>query len=83
MALTSTLLGAVRFALSRADKGHVVALRAAAAAASAMSAIWKHCSKQRRRASFGPQSGSLAVAIEVEILSDSWRARHQPPEQKT
>jgi hypothetical protein len=83
MARTSALLGAVRFVLCRADSGHVVALRVVAAAASAMSAIGKHCSIQRIRVFFGPQTASLAVAIEVEILSNSWRGRHQPPEQET
>jgi hypothetical protein len=83
MALTSTLLVALRFLLSRADRGNVMALRAAAAAANAMSAIGKHCSNQRSRAFSGPQTESLAAAIEVEILLESWRGRHQPPEQET
>jgi hypothetical protein len=82
MALTSTLPGAVRFALSLADRGRVMALRAAVAVASAMSAIEKHCSDQRSRAFSGPQTQALAAAIEVEILLVSWRARHRPPEQE-
>jgi hypothetical protein len=81
MALTSTLPGAVRFALSLADRGRVMALRAAVAIASAMSAI-ENCSDQRSRAFSGPQTQALAAAIEVEILLVSWRARHRPPEQE-
>jgi hypothetical protein len=70
MELASSLLGAVRFVLSRADRGRVIALRAATTAMSAMSSIGKHCSNQE----------SLAAAIEVEIFLESWRRRHPSAE---
>jgi hypothetical protein len=81
MALVSTLLGAVRSTFSRADGGYVIPLRAVTA--SVMSATGKHCSSQRSRAFSGTQTEALAAAIKVEIYLESWRARHQRPEQET
>jgi hypothetical protein len=83
MALISALHAAVRFVHSCVDRGHVAARRAAAAAVSTMSAIGRHCSNTQGRVISEPQAESLAAAIEVEILLDSWRARHQPAEQTT
>jgi hypothetical protein len=83
VALASTLLRALRLVLPCADRGHAMALRAAAAAASAMAAIVKYCTNQQISAISEAQSKSLAAAIEVEILLKSWRARHQPPERET
>jgi hypothetical protein len=82
MGLASTLLGAVRFIISRAGRGRVTAWRGVAAAG-AMSASGRHGSNQRSRAFSGQQAESLAAAIEVEILWKSWRGRHQAPEQET
>jgi hypothetical protein len=80
MALISTLLGAVRLVLYRAGTGQVMALRAATAAASAMSAIGKQFSNQRSRAFSRPQTEPPVAAIEVEIFLTSWRGRHPSAE---
>jgi hypothetical protein len=79
MALTSTLVGTVLFAVSRANGGYAMALRAAARATSTIAGRW---SFQRLLAFSEPQTEALAAAIEVEILFTSWRARHQMPEQE-
>jgi hypothetical protein len=81
MALTSTSLGAVLFALSRAIVGYIIPLRVVTV--SAISAIGKHGSSQRGRALSKSQTEALAAAIAVESYSKSWQGRHQPPGQET
>jgi hypothetical protein len=83
MALIPSLLEAVRFVTSRVDIGLAVASGAAEAATGATSLIGRHRSNQRYRAISGPQAEAWAAAIEVELLSESWRARYRLPEDET
>jgi hypothetical protein len=80
MALISGSLAAARSVGSRVNMGLAVALRAVGAVADVTSVTSGYRSNQRCRVFSGPQAEALAAAIEVEILSDSWRARHRPPE---